>query len=116
MVNYFKNNGAAVDFVLPSEGVFLASGVGSIGRVTRPAHPNAIKLFINFLLSREGQTLYSQAGGLQSVRVDVPVDHLDPTKIRQAGKTYYAPEGDKAFARETEWKKIIDDLVNPFLK
>ncbi len=116
VVNTFRDNGAPIDFVLPVEGVFLASGVGTIGRVTRPAHPNAIKLFINYLLSREGQTLYSRAGGLQSVRVDVPTDHLHPVKIRQAGKTYYVPEGDKAFARETEWKKIIDDIVKPYLK
>lgn len=47
----------------------------NIGFMDHPAHPNAAKLFINWYLSREGQTIYNQMNtrpGLVSLRSDVP--------------------------------------------
>jgi ABC-type Fe3+ transport system substrate-binding protein len=35
-------------------------------------HPNATKVYVNWLLSKEGQTLVSDGTGLESVRSDVP--------------------------------------------
>jgi len=55
---------------------------GSVAEITRnlgvidhPAHPNAAKLFVNWYLSREGQTVYNQLNtrpNLVSLRTDVP--------------------------------------------
>ena len=39
------------------EGMFISSHSGVIGFVNRVPHPNAAKVFINWLLSREGQIL-----------------------------------------------------------
>jgi hypothetical protein len=51
-------------------------------------HPNAAKVFINWLLSKEGQTLQSRASGKQSARVDVPTDFLDPETCRKPDVKY----------------------------
>ena len=42
--------------------------------VNRAPHPNAAKLFVNWMLGREGGTLAARAGGNESLRTDVPKD------------------------------------------
>ncbi len=115
-ITYFRDGGAPVDFALPVEGSYIGAGIGGIAVVTQPAHPNAAKLLVNFLLSQEGQTLFSKASGLQSTRMDVPTDHLHPAKMRQPGINYYVPEGDKSYELEMQWKKIVDEMVIPYVK
>jgi ABC-type Fe3+ transport system substrate-binding protein len=55
----------------------LSPGFGGIQLLNRPPDPNAAKLFVNWLLSREAQTRISETVGVNSRRVDVPV--ADPT-------------------------------------
>src|SRR5581483_7792835 len=49
---------------------------GSVALFNRAPHPNAAKVLINWLLSKEGQTMWSQKTGYNSRRTDVPV--VDP--------------------------------------
>jgi len=60
---------------VPLRGVWPSEGVPSEPWTTailkRAPHPNAARLFIDFLLSREGQTLYVQTMGWASARADV---------------------------------------------
>ena len=44
--------------------------------VNRPPHPNARKLFVNWLLTRDGQIVIGRALGTNSARLDVPI--FDP--------------------------------------
>ncbi len=43
-----------------------------ITAIKNAPHPNAAKLFINWLLSAEGQSVYTRAATMESVRKDVP--------------------------------------------
>jgi ABC-type Fe3+ transport system substrate-binding protein len=52
------------------------SSFGSLGLMNRAPHPNAAVVFINWLLSKEGQLVWSKAVNAVSRRVDVPTDHL----------------------------------------
>jgi ABC-type Fe3+ transport system substrate-binding protein len=56
----------------------ITSSSGNVMLVNRAPHPNAANVFINWLLTREGQTAFSTAFAYPSRRVDVPTDHLDP--------------------------------------
>jgi ABC-type Fe3+ transport system substrate-binding protein len=64
-------------------------------------HPNAAKLFINWLLSREGQTNFQKTMNttdlvMESMRVDIPKDPIPPERRRAAGVNYIVmnmPEG-----------------------
>ena len=42
------------------EGVNLSSAFGSLALMNRAPHPNAAKVFINWLLSRDGQALFQK--------------------------------------------------------
>jgi iron(III) transport system substrate-binding protein len=70
------------------EGSYVTSGPGTFGVVNRAPHPNAAKVYVNYLLSREGQTEWSRATGFPSRRTDVPTDHLPDYTIPQPGAKY----------------------------
>jgi ABC-type Fe3+ transport system substrate-binding protein len=59
------------------EGLYMRATQGSISILNRPPHPGATKVFVNWLLSRDGQTHYQNHFlGLDpvfSLRDDVPV-------------------------------------------
>ena len=68
---------------------------------------DAAKIYINWLLSKEGQIPFVKATGYISKRLDVPTDHAPAWRIPQPGavKTYgIGPR-----------KMVIDELV-PFLR
>jgi len=65
------------------EGTPISPVSGGLSLVNRAPHPNAAKLYINWLLSKEAQTIFARATGYISNRVDVPTDHAPPWKIPQ---------------------------------
>jgi iron(III) transport system substrate-binding protein len=77
-----KAQGAPVAVVYPSEGTPLVSG--SAGVMKDAPHPNAARLFISFLFSREGQQLLVDKGHLRSFHPDVtePADRVKLSEIK----------------------------------
>lgn len=74
---------AILDPRLLKEGAPVTPASGALSLVNRAPHPNAAKLYINWLLSKEAQTALAQTTGYISNRVDVPTDHASPWKIPQ---------------------------------
>lgn len=72
------------------EGSDVSPASGVIGLFNRAPHPNAAKLYLNWMLSQEGQTSFARAAGYVSARLDVPTDHAAPWRVPQPGaiKTY----------------------------
>ncbi len=64
----FKAKGAPVAFVFPTEGVTVTPGVWGV--VANTPHPEAAKLFMDWLLSSPGQAAYDQVAFLSSPRED----------------------------------------------
>jgi len=60
----------------PKEGQPSSNGSGVLGVVKNPPHPNAAKVFINWLLSREGQELYVKVMQQATRRLDVDTKWL----------------------------------------
>ncbi len=71
------------------EGSDLSPVNGALSAYNNAPHPNAAKVYINWLLSKEGQTLFARAMNYISARVDVPTDH-SPWRVPKEGaiKTY----------------------------
>jgi len=69
-------------------------GTGSIIRINQTPHPNAAKVFINWILSREGQITYqkivnSRDSVVESLRVDIPKDPIPEWRRRKKGVKYF---------------------------
>ena len=69
------------------------AGAGAISVVDRAPHPNAAKLYLNWLLSREGQAAWRETK-FASLRVDVPKTNL--IAAPEPGKAY-ANAGNEAY-------------------
>ncbi|MBI2934300.1 MAG: extracellular solute-binding protein [Chloroflexi bacterium] len=93
----FIRQGAPLSLVFTTEGVAVVSGAGGFGIPERPAHPNALTVFINWLLSKEGQTIFQKGFGNPSARADVPSEGLDPALFPRPGEKVY-PESEEVIA------------------
>src|SRR5262245_15140770 len=74
------------------EGVGLDPISGAFALMDKPAHPNAAKILINWLLSREGQIAlqrdHEAAGRTDSLRIDIPKNDVHPMMRRREDVNY----------------------------
>lgn len=97
------------------EGINLSSAFGSLALMNRAPHPNAAKVFINWLLSREGQTLFQKVISLtgdprDSRRIDVPKDHIRAHEQRRDKMTYFDTD-DPDTKDLAPAIKLLDEIV-----
>jgi ABC-type Fe3+ transport system substrate-binding protein len=98
---------------LPKElGMLRAGGSGCcISVFDNAPHPNAAKLFVNWFLSKEGQTLtQTMIPNLdrQSLRIDIPIGTVVEDQRRTPGKKYAFPDADPGMgAKQEEAQKEI---------
>jgi iron(III) transport system substrate-binding protein len=58
------------------EGNYGTAGSGNLAIIKAPAHPNSARVFVNWLLGREGQEIVSKALGQATRRLDVDTRFL----------------------------------------
>jgi ABC-type Fe3+ transport system substrate-binding protein len=80
------------------EGNYVSGGNGILGIIKGAPHPNAAKVFFNWLLSREGQELHGKTAQQPTRRLDVDTKGLDG----QAAKDVLTLEEFKRFQNFTE--------------
>lgn len=112
----FINAGAPIAYVNPVEGNFLTSGYGGVSLINRAPHPNAARVFINWLLTKEGQMVYTRALPYNSTRLDVPTDHIDALKLRQPGVAYVNLENEDYLLKEDARGAIAKEIFAQQLK
>lgn len=80
-IEQMKAKGEPVDWVRSADPILVNLGLVVIA--SKAPHPNAAKLFYNYSVSREGQTILRNRNRV-SARVDVPplVPDMDPKKLR----------------------------------
>jgi ABC-type Fe3+ transport system substrate-binding protein len=64
------------------EGTYTSCGSGALSVIRAGPHPNATKVFVNWLLSKEGQEVYGKAMGQATRRLDVETRWLTENGIR----------------------------------
>lgn len=93
----FKRAGAPIANIFLDEVANLASGIGNIVALDKAPNPNASRVFLNWLLSRKGQTVWQDIRMDQSARNDVPVDNLLKAglPVRKEGIEYFDVRSEK---------------------
>ena len=71
------------------EGASIGSGFGTVSYLNRAPHPNAARVFVNWLLSREGQTAWQKHTGRNSLRTDIRKDNIPADAIPTEGGNYF---------------------------
>jgi iron(III) transport system substrate-binding protein len=67
------------------EGGQISSGPGNVAVFNRAPHPNAAKVYVNWLLGPEGQIEYAKATSYPSARLDVPNTTSETWQFPQEG-------------------------------
>lgn len=116
VVAEFQKSGAPIKWVTPVEGTDLTGGSGLISLINQAPHPNATRVFINWYLSKEGQTIYSKIKLAQSARIDVPVDHISPEMVRDPAAKYFSSDAEDFLLKGKDHYKLARELFGPLLK
>jgi len=94
-VDRAKRQGLPVDsFGIMKEGAGMVVQCGTLGLMKESRHPNAAVVFINWFLSREGQTTLQKAlseaeeSAPDSLRIDIPKDTVTLSNRRTKGTEY----------------------------
>jgi len=93
------------------EGSYINAAVAGLGLINRAPHPNAARVYLNWLLSKETQTRWSKISGFWSRRLDVPSDHLDPATVPRKGKAYRTNYQQDWVEKSSEVAKFVRSLV-----
>lgn len=90
-VAHAMKQGLSVDFLESHKEIAeLGTGSGHISFFKNAPHPNAARVFINWFLSKEGQTAWQKYTGGNSFRMDIPKDMLPrgQAQVPKEGKKY----------------------------
>ncbi len=115
-VHEFVKAGAPIAMPALSDLAYTSSAQGIVSIPAQLAHPNVAKVFVNWLLSREGQTAYMRGVGTQVRRLDVTTEYLSPETIRQPGVRYLNTETEEIVAKKSYYQKISKEIFGKFLK
>lgn len=114
IIKEFVKAGAPLAYVVPSDGSFITTGTGCVGLIDRAPHPNAARLFVNWILTREGQTIWAKAADFASRRLDVSTEHLASELIPQPGVKYGL--SDEEFQLESDrYLKLFKEIFKPVM-
>jgi len=102
-------------------GTYVTASFGSAMLLNKAPHPNAATIFLNWVLSKQGQTAWSKAMDHVSRRMDVATDHLPPYMIPppnakffsgdpKPGDRYWLSYTEENVKRSAEETKILKEL------
>lgn len=111
-----KEKGLPVDIVPHSmkDGETMGlGGVCCVALINKAPHPNATKVFLNWLLSKEGQTLWQRFSKTNSLRVDIPKTDVHEAFVPKDGVKYFMATSyqyqNPELAKSLE--RILDDAL-----
>jgi len=111
-----KKQGLPVDLMPHAlkEGDIMGGGSCCLAVMSKAPHPNVAKLFVNWVLSREGQIAWQKYTEVNSLRVDVPKTDLPPDDVPQKGVNYFMLNSAKY--NGMEGRKALHQIVEDALK
>jgi ABC-type Fe3+ transport system substrate-binding protein len=112
----FIKAGAPITIGLLKEGAYITQSNGAISMATKAPHPNAAKAVINWVLSKEGGKMLSEAMLNQSARVDVSVDFPPPYGVRQPGIDYVDEANEDYHKKMKKYLGIAKEVFGPYVK
>jgi ABC-type Fe3+ transport system substrate-binding protein len=89
------------------EGTDVSAASGNIAVLNRAPHPNAAKVYVNWLLSRAQQEAYAKSIGLVSARADVNPEWALPWRIPAANAI--RSDGEAAVAIREKLQPVLNE-------
>lgn len=112
----FIDMGAPLKFIIPKEGLYVTHGGQAVTLLNKPLHPNAAKVFLNWIFTKEAGELWSRAANAQSSRVDVSTEFLRPDQVRKPGVKYFDSDNDEFMVKLQEVNPAIKAIFAPVMQ
>ena len=93
-----------------SEKPYVTAGTGVLAVPKGAPHPNAAKVFTNWFLSPEGQTVWEKRG-TPSYRQDIPHTGVLDVMVPKPGKDYYETQAEDFARKQNEAGQYVKTLV-----
>lgn len=106
--------GAPLNAVVNKEGTFVSPAAGALAVPTQFGNPAAAKVFVNWLLSKEGQAVFAGSFGNPSLRADVSTQGIRPIFLPQPGEKLFLDSEELILFRGQMLgiaKKAIDEAM-----
>ncbi len=111
----FINVAAPVAFCKVKEGGKVGLGQGGLSNPDKTPHPNASKIFVNWLLTKEGQSVFSKSNGSPGVRKDIPREGIPPQMYPDPGEVFFQ-DTEELLLFGDESTKISKEILAPLFK
>jgi uncharacterized protein YciI len=101
------------DVLMGGSSTYASFAPDTMAVINRAPHPNATKLFVNWVLSREGQTAWQKYTEVNSLRMDIPKTDLPPDDVPQKGVNYFMLNSSRynGQAGRKALRKIVEDAL-----
>jgi iron(III) transport system substrate-binding protein len=105
--------GLPIAQVQPEGDLPLTNGVASVSALHNAPHPNAAKVLLNWMLSRDGQTAFQKLTGENSLRIDLPKKGVvDLSEVPQQSREYIMQNFERyERAAQEPLKKLFDEII-----
>src|SRR5574341_1311507 len=100
---FIKANLPVVPLPVPKEGLYVSGGYGHLTIFKNPPHPNATRVFVNWLLGRDGQEMFGRGMGVGSRRMDIDSRWLKEFGV-VAAKDFLTPDQFSKYENQSEEK------------
>ena len=101
-----------VIYDLPDVPGEITTGTGTLLLLDRAPHPNAARVFVNWMASREGLEVYARAYGHSTTRNDIDeTSFLHAEEIPRPGVNYFDSDSPASLAEEEKAKSFMKRLL-----
>ena len=107
---FIKANLPVVPLPVPKEGLYISGGYGHLTVLKNQPHPNATRVFVNWLLSRDGQEVFARGMGVGSRRFEIDTKWLREYGVI-AAKDFMTP--DQFYKYENQSEEKINKIREP---
>ncbi len=114
-VEEFFKAGAPIKLAVVKEDNRASAATGCFGLPHKPVHPNATIIFLNWLLTKEGQSIFATSFGNASTRLDASIEGINPDFIPIFNEKYYTQD-EPFMAASTKWLKIAKQVIDETVK
>jgi iron(III) transport system substrate-binding protein len=91
---------------------YVTAGTGVLAVPKGAPHPNAAKVYIDWLLSAEGQGLWSKSTGVPSFRQDAPHEGVLDVMVPKPGKEYFDTYTEDFARKQNQAGQYVKTLLN----
>jgi len=101
---------APIGVVQVKEGAFVTPAAGAFALPVKMAHPNATRVFVNWLLTAEGQETFARSFGSPSMRADVSTEGINPSFVAHPGEKIF-PDDEESIIFRGKMLAIAKEII-----